>query len=145
MLIPFLFVAVFAPAETGDPVDIDPSACLGFDLTSVFLECGVPSTVFPVRGSEAWQDDVVFRYGTDYSLFLFHDRVWQVRVWDSGHIAGIAIGDSRESVIETLGDPAGEIEGSLVFDLPDRGYPVRLRVNFSEDAASDLYLYRADF
>jgi len=145
MLIPVLFIAVFALAESEDPGDIDPSACLGLDLTSVFRECGVPSTVFPVRGSEAWQDDVVFRYGTDYSLFLFRDRVWQVRVWDSGHIAGIGIGDSRESVLGTLGEPAGETDDSLVFDLPDRGYPVRLRVRFSEDAVSDLYLYRADF
>ncbi len=132
-------------AENGDEQGFDPSICLGFDLETVFETCGVPSMVYPVRGEEAWQDDVVFRYGTDYSLFLFRDRVWQVRIWESGSLGGVEIGDSKEKVLTALGPPFAEVEGSWIYNIPDPRCPVRLRLCFSEDIVSDLYLYRSDF
>lgn len=122
-----------------------PDDCLGMPLQEVFDTCGVPSEVFPLRGEEPWQDDVVFRYAADYSLFIFRDRVWQVRVWESGSLAGVALGASRAEVLDILGEPAGEVDGSLVFSLPSKDYPVRLRVIFNDDLVSDIYLYRADF
>lgn len=146
MLIPLLLTAMILHADTRDTDAFDPSVCLGFDLPAIAGACGFPSRVYPLRGEEPWQDDVVLRYGDAYSLFLFRDRVWQVRVWEAGgSLGGVRIGDTREQVLEALGNPAGEPEGSLVFNLPDAGYPVRLRVCFSDDVVCDLYLYRADF
>jgi hypothetical protein len=52
---------------------------------------------------------------------------------------------SRENVLQVLGRAFTEAEDSLVFYLPDRGYPVRLRLFFKGDVLSDAYLYRGDF
>lgn len=134
-----LFISGFLSAEG------DPAAYLGFDLATLWNTCGVPTEVFPLRGDEPWQDDLVFRYGEDYSLFLFQNRVWQVRVRSQGTLAGVSIGEPVDSLEELLGEPFGETEDSLVFNLPDSGFPVRLRVLVKDGVVVDLYLYRADF
>jgi hypothetical protein len=95
-----------------------------------------------VRGNEAWQDDVVFVYDT-IELYWFRDRVWQVRANSS---YGIRAGDSRETVISLLGEPLQRLERDLVFQLPSRAWPLRLRVRFAEKGGvADLFLYRGDF
>jgi hypothetical protein len=154
----------------------DPSSLLGMDLNAASALFGFPEAVYAVRGDEPWQDDVVFKYSEGYSFFWFRDRVWQIRFDGNyrGPVFGLFKGNGKDKALSLLGTPLFQTEDSLVFELPDRGYPVRLRVVFAaakgansggtagngppgagpegdtaagtpEGFASDFYLYRADF
>ncbi len=58
----------------------------------------------------------------------------------------VSPGDDRRSLFEAFGSPLLDDGDSLVFELEDRGYPVRLRAFLDEqDTIVDIYLYRADF
>lgn len=125
----------------------DPAPLLGLGLAESYLRLGAPASVAAFRGVEAWQDDVVFSFGSGYSLFWFGDRLWQIRFTPGygGSVYGLFLGDGKDKVYSLLGAPFYEAEGSLVYRLPYRGYPVRLRVVVAEGRVADLYLYRADF
>jgi len=125
----------------------DPASLLGMGLVDALARFGAPSRVEVSRGAEAWQDDVVFSFGAGYSLFWFGDRLWQIRFTPGygGSVYGLFLGDGKDKVYSLLGAPFYEAEGSLVYRLPYRGYPVRLRVVVAEGRIADLYLYRADF
>ncbi|HUX22412.1 MAG TPA: hypothetical protein VMW69_14305 [Spirochaetia bacterium] len=124
-----------------------PASLLGMTLSKATSDFGAPEQVFPVRGTQAWQDDVVFYYPDHSYLFWFRDRVWQVRVDRrfSGSILGLTMGDTRAQVDDILGAPFHEGQQSEIYILPDQGYPVRARLFFTEDKLSDLYVYRGDF
>lgn len=120
----------------------DPSWLVGATLQSVITQFGSPLAVYAVRGQEAWQDDVVFSYdGID--LYWYQNRVWQVAV-PQGY--GIKRGDRRETVLAILGEPLIEKDRYVVFRLPSRGWPLRLRVQLSEgNTVSGLFVYRPDY
>jgi hypothetical protein len=132
-----------APAYLPD----DSAPFLGLGLASAMERCGTPASVGVLRGEEAWQDDVVFSYAAGYSLFWVGDKLWQIRFGKgyAGSVYGLFIGDSPEKVYSILGAPYYQGEGALVYRLPYRSYPVRLRLVVTEGAVSDFYLYRADF
>lgn len=137
-----------APALPSCPIlPDDPAPLLGLSLAESYLRLGAPASVAAFRGAEAWQDDVVFSFGSGYSLFWFGDRLWQIRFTPGygGSVYGLFLGDGKDKVYSLLGAPFYEAEGSLVYRLPYRGYPVRLRVVVAEGRVADLYLYRADF
>lgn len=139
-----------APASTHKetlPGSHPPGALLGLTLDQATSDFGAPAEVFPVRGKEAWQDDVVFYYSDHSYLFWFRNRVWQVRVDRrfKGTILGLQMGDSRQQVEKVLGTPFHVGQNSEIFILPDRGFPVRARLFFTDDKMSDLYVYRGDF
>lgn len=126
----------------------DSASFLGLGLSAALERCGAPSSVEALRGEESWQDDVVFAYASGYSLYWFGDRLWQIRFGKgyAGSVYGLFVGDGSDKVLSLLGTPYYQGEGGLVYRLPFRGYPVRLRVVLSASGAvSDLYLYRADF
>lgn len=125
----------------------DSASFLGLGLSSALERCGTPASVGVVRGEEAWQDDVVFSYSAGYSLFWVGDRLWQIRFGKgyAGSVYGLFIGDKPEKVYSILGTPYYQGDGALVYRLPYRSYPVRLRLVVTEGAVSDFYLYRADF
>lgn len=127
--------------------NLDPSELLGLTLEEVYRTFGVPESVFPFRGGEVWQDDVVFFYPNRLYLFWYRDRVWQARLDSrfSGTALGCSIGMSRAEVTAVLGMPALEEAEWAVYALPDRGYPVRARLQFADGLLQDLYVYRADF
>jgi hypothetical protein len=129
------------------PGERPPALLLGMTLETAVAEFGAPGQVFPVRGQEAWEDDVVFYYADHSYLFWFRDRVWQVRVDRrfSGSILGLKMGESREKVQSVLGIPFHADNDSEIFILPDRGFPVRARLFFTADELSDIYVYRGDF
>jgi hypothetical protein len=54
------------------------------------------------------------------------------------------MGAGRGEVLAVLGAPMKELPESLVYQLEDRGYPVRLRLYFEEDHLVDAYCYRGD-
>lgn len=131
-----------APGPAASDAPADPSAYLGATIAQLAATLGLPRSVKASRGPEAWQDDVVFVYD-DCELYLYRDRVWQVR---SGAAYGLRVGDGRDAVLAALGEPFQRYEADFVYQRPSRAWPIRLRLRFGEDGAvSDLFVYRADF
>jgi hypothetical protein len=126
--------------------DGDMEKWLGMDLETAFKRFGTPQEVFSYRSAAA-ADNVVFFYKNHFYLFWYENRVWVIRFDEryEGEFLGLTIGMSRENVLQVLGRAFTQAEDSLVFYLPDRGYPVRLRLFFKGDVLSDAYLYRGDF
>ena len=60
-------------------------------------------------------------------------------------VHGVFIGDLADKVVSILGTPYFSDADNLVFRLPYRGYPVRLRVTLSGGVVTGLFIYRADF
>jgi hypothetical protein len=116
-------------------------------LDDAFAAFGAPDEVLAHRGEEPWHDDVVFYYDRHFYLFWFQNRVWQLRVDHryQGSFLDLTMGQSEESVRMSLGEPLAELEASLIYQLAEIGYPVRLRLVFRDGRLSDAYLYRADF
>ncbi|AEJ20440.1 hypothetical protein [Gracilinema caldarium] len=120
----------------------DPSWLVGASLQSIITQFGSPMAVYTVRGQESWQDDVVFSYeGID--LYWYQNRVWQIAV-PQGY--GIKQGDSREIVLTVLGEPLIQQDTYLIFRLPSRGWPLRLKVQLTEEhKVNGLFVYRPDY
>jgi hypothetical protein len=146
---PFLASAADAQAVGSAPtlLDDDPAAFLGLSLAETFARFGAPASVMALRGDAAWQDDVAFVYETGYTLFMFGNRLWQLRFTKPylGSIYGIFLGDDADKAISTLGQPYENGSGFLVFRMPYKSYPVRLRLALQGDRIVDAYLFRADF
>ncbi len=137
------------PAQVGrmDPNTLEPETLLGMTLEEGFQRLGPPHQVGTVRGSEPWQDDVLFIYPLGVSLFWFQDRVWQIRLSAPfpGKVRGIQIGDSRDQVIGVLGPPYYTEKDWVLYHFEGPAYPIRLRIFFREGLVEDMYLYRGDF
>jgi len=126
----------------------DPAVLLGLNPAQAIERFGAPTSVFAIRGTEAWQDDVVFDYGGGFSLFLFKDRVWQIRVAKpyASPVLGFVVGTSKERAASALGSPVLELAGAVEWNLPGEAWPVRLRGIVDEAGLiPELYVYRADF
>jgi len=139
-----------APAQpAAASPELDLPALVGLTLPEAFRLFGAPQQVYPARGEDSGQDDVVFYYPGHLYLFWYQNRVWQARV-DEHHAGGflasgpLAMGRSREEVLSLLGPPMRALGESLVYHLEDRGYPVRLRLYFREGLLADAYCYRGD-
>ena len=132
---------------SGPLLPSDPAELLGYTPAMAIERFGAPSRVYAVRGGEAWQDDVVFDYG-GFGLFLFSDRVWQVRIGADypRPVLGFNVGAGPDRIQATLGLPASTGPDSWEWELPGRSWPVRLRAQADETGkVMDIYLYRADF
>lgn len=125
----------------------DPAQHLGADLDSVFETFGTPKAVYSVRAPNPAFDDVVFVYENSVSVFWYRNRVWMLRFSPgfAGTVYGVGMGKDRREVSEELGAPDFVQDESLFYDLPFRGFPVRLRLVLDDGTVSDLYLYRSDF
>ena len=136
-----------APVPAALLLEDDPAPLLGLGLAEAIGRFGVPSSVYPFRGEEAWQDDVAFVYHAGITLFWYGDRLWQLRLAApyAGSLYGLFIGDPADKAYSLLGEPFERPPESLVYRLPYRGYPVRLRLVVAEGRIADAYLYRADF
>ncbi len=53
-------------------------------------------------------------------------------------------GLSTEEVLKVMGAAFAEVGDSLVYNLEDRGYPLRLRLFFADGFLNDFYCYRGD-
>lgn len=128
-------------------LDDDPAALLGLTLADSFSRFGPPSSVGSIRGDAAWQDDVAFLYSKGYTLFLYGDRVWQFRFTKpySGSIYGLFLGDGSDKALSVLGQPFESGPSYLLYRMPYKSYPVRLRLVLQAGVISEAYLYRADF
>jgi len=128
-------------------LDDDASPLLGLAFGDCLARFGSPSSVSAVRGDSAWQDDVAFVYEAGYSLFIYGDRLWQLRFAKpyAGSIFGLFLGDGSDKALSILGQPYESGPDYLVYRMPYKSYPVRLRLVLQEGRIADAYLYRADF
>lgn len=124
------------------------TAALGWSPAEAFSWMGSPMSLFAYRGSSQSEDNVVFYYPDHKYLFWFQDRVWQVRVderWN-GEIDGVGMGMSMNSIVSLWGPPINDRDEHPTWTLPDRGYPVRIRLYFDgADRLNDIYIYRGDW
>ena len=121
---------------------------LGWTFDEALAALGPPARMFPYRGAEAGEDNVVFYYADHSYLFWFRDRVWQVRVdarREGAAAPSLSMGMDREAVRAAWGDPLDPGADAWTYVLPDRGYPVRARLYFDDGVLSDLYVYRSDW
>lgn len=141
-LVWFSGVAAAAPQVLDD----DPSGLLGLTLDAVYMRLGPPSSVAALRGGEAWQDDVAFLYTEGYTLVIYENRVWQIRFTRpyAGSIFGLFLGDSADKACSVLGQPFETGTNYLVFRMPYKAFPVRLRLSLIEGSIDDAYIYRSD-
>jgi hypothetical protein len=150
----FLVWLLMVPAMLGaqqvtEPLlPYSPLVILGMGPGEAIEQLGPPVRVFPVRGPEAWQDDVVFDYGDGFSVYLFMDRVWQVRLARPYPIpvAGFILGQALSQAIDTFGQPTHTEPSVAEWLLPGQAWPIRLRAFIEADGTiQELYVYRADF
>jgi hypothetical protein len=153
LLLPLCLAAQIQPGNSpgGTPDISGPESLIGATLEELLSLAGPPQSVYPVRGLELWQDDVVFVYPS-LDVYLFKDRVWQVSPLAAYRVT---TGDTRERVEAALGPvfteiPVREGEYALVYAMSNRPWPLALRVHFKRgiagpDAVSALYIYRSDF
>ncbi|MDR3334219.1 MAG: hypothetical protein LBT13_04960 [Treponema sp.] len=136
-----------SPQVQADPAgDRDPSSMIGLTLEALYSRFGIPRSVYAVRGIEVWQDDVVLVYDQG-DFYVYKDRVWQIGVKDA---YGITLGEKRTVVSSMLGEGMRNFEDHILFPLPNRGWPLMLRINFedvsnSEARVSAIFIYRPDF
>ncbi|MBA7570965.1 hypothetical protein ES708_12721 [subsurface metagenome] len=147
--LPLLLIMLLFAAATGmvcAEEALDLSALIGLTLEEACQSLGAPLEVYPLRGTEPGQDDVVFYYPRHLYLFWFQNRVWQARTDGryQGTVFSVSMGASRQRVLEVMGRPFQEFEDSLVFHIEDRGYPVQARFYFEDERLSDVYCFRGD-
>jgi hypothetical protein len=120
-----------------------PDDAVGLTLKEVFSLYSQPDTVYAVRGAEEWQDDVVFVYdGLKLDVYIYKDRVWQVRVQSA---LGLKLGDRKAAALLALADNVEDRENYLLYHYPNTVWPKYARFNL--DAAnriSAIYIYRPD-
>jgi hypothetical protein len=134
-----LFLGILGPlgAQPGEP-----SGLIGLTLAEALSRFGPPQSVYPVRGREEWQDDVVFEY-ENQDMYVYRDRIWQLGLKTA---CGISLGDPRHLVLLVLGEDARIFPGYILASLPESSWPLCLRVNLdSQDRVSALFMYRSDF
>jgi hypothetical protein len=125
----------------------DPAAMIGMSPRDVFAARGAPQEVFTARGAADGEEDAVFFYPDCTYLFWHGNRVWQVRCDRryAGTVFGLSLGMTRDRVTERLGESLSERGSSLYFDVSGAAYPTRVRLVFSAERLSDVYVYRSDF
>jgi hypothetical protein len=135
--------SVGSPQESGmEGLQVNPTLIIGLTLEGVITRFGTPKSVYPVRGLEVWQDDVVFEY-EDWDLYIYKDRVWQVGLKTA---YGVSLGDRRAAVLLVLGEGYQNYDDHILFPLPSRSWPMMLRVNVNvAGTVSALFVYRSDF
>jgi hypothetical protein len=136
-------------AEQSAPAAPDGENAVGLTLREVFAFYGQPDTVHAVRGAEEWQDDVVFVYDDrKLDIYIYKDRVWQVRVEAA---LGLKKNDQKTTALRVLGEKSalGELAEDkgdhLLYRYPASVWPKYARFNIDAlGRISAIYIYRPD-
>lgn len=143
---------LFAFSQTKDSysqkLPDEPATLLGLNPEQAINRFGAPAKVYAVRGAEAWQDDVVFEYNEGFSLFLYMEHVWQIRITESYQypVYGFLPGSTVDRISASIGSPSRDLGDFYEWILPGEAWPVRMRaIKGNKDLIRELYVYRADF
>jgi hypothetical protein len=141
--LPLLLIMSFITWPQEQPVNTgEPLSFVGMRLAELVERFGPPETVSTARGGEVWQDDIVFQYA-EGDFYIFRDRVWQVKLASA---FGVSLRDSKAVALLVLGKEVQGLGDHLLLPLPAGGWPLALRVNFSNAGlVSAIYIYRPDF
>ena len=121
--------------------DEDPASFIGYTLSELIQRFGVPRSVYPVRGLQEWDDDVVFVYD-EGDFYIIKDRVWQIGL-SSAYL--IQAGDSRAAVHLSFGQSLLSGEDFAIFPLGGHNWPLAMRFNFdSTGRVTVIFIYRSD-
>lgn len=124
-----------------------PAKFIGMTVRDLLLAFGAPSSVVAVRGSEAWQDDIVFKYPGGLSFYVYINRVWQVSVGTDykKSFMGFVLGSPLEVAVSMFGLPKNQDTQYSEWILPFENWPLRLRAILDANGkVTALYLYRSD-
>ena len=140
-----LFILAVPPLWC-QPAEEDPSSFIGLTLTELLNRFGPPRSVYPSRGLEEWQDDVVFAYDQG-DFYILKDRVWQIGL---NSVMGIKTGDNAAVVSLILGTRASmrlaeSRQNSVFYSLDGKSWPMLLRCDFDKNGrVMMIYIYRSD-
>ena len=143
IFVPFLFfLSLQVWAQEPAAVNNDPLSFVGLRVAEVLERFGSPRAVFAVRGTEVWQDDVVFQYSQG-DFYIYGDRVWQIRV---NSALGVSVRDPKQAAMLILGEAVQDMGGYLLVQLSNSGWNLMSRININEaGAVSAIFIYRPDF
>ena len=142
----FLFLAASPLYAQSQDDPSDPASFVGLTLPELLSRMGPPKSVYPVRGIEEWQDDVVFSYDPG-DIYILKDRVWQVGFKSA---MGIKAGDNAAEVSLILGANASvrfaeSRQTSAFYFLDGKSWPMMLRCDFDKEGrVLVIYIYRSD-
>ena len=124
----------------------DFAGLIGMSPAEAVEKLGPPSEIYPVRGQREDQDEVVLYYPGKLYLFFINQRVWQLRMDDNSELGwkSVKTGASRSEVEAVFGEPYFSTSDWEVFLIPGGRWPLRLRVFYRNNGATDFYLYRGD-
>jgi hypothetical protein len=136
-LVFFLAAAVLCAQEPGIENTV------GLTLKEVFAFYGIPDAVHTARGTEEWQDDVVFVYTEKkLDLYIYKDRVWQV---SAPAALGVKKGDRKEAALRILADRVEDRGSYLLYNEEKSVWPKYARFNIDGDGrVGAIYIYRPD-
>ena len=141
-----LFLPLAFLQAQGNAGELNPVSFIGMKLDELIRNFGVPGSVYPVRGVEAWQDDVVFVYEQG-DFYIVKDRIWQAGLRE---VRGIKTGDTRGVVSLIMGSAYGFTEAesrsdSVLYSLNEGAWPMMLRFDFDSAArVKAIFIYRTD-
>jgi hypothetical protein len=141
-LFPLFLFFTFSLSAQQPLLNNDEFSFVGLRVAELIERFGAPASVFSVRGSELWQDDVVFQY-TEGDFYIYRDRVWMVKI-ASAH--GINVGDPKPAALLVLGARAEDKGDHLLMPIPGGAWPLMFRVNINNTGrVSDIFFYRSDY
>jgi hypothetical protein len=142
VFLPFLFISFNVFAQQTVIAADEKLSFVGMTLADVIERFGAPEIVSSARGSELWQDDVIFQY-SEGDFYIYRDRVWQVRLSSA---YGVSARDRKAAVLLILGNTAEDKGSYVLFPVSGGDWPLMLRVNFNNSGlVSEIYIYRPDF
>ncbi|MDR0455814.1 MAG: hypothetical protein LBH20_03915 [Treponema sp.] len=141
-LLCFFYLAFPLWAQTASPAQHEePISFVGMKVDELIRRFGSPQTVYTARGTENWQDDVVFVYN-EGDFYIYRDRVWQVGLKS---VYGIRVGDFKAVAMLVLGEGAQDKGDYVLYPLGGNAWPLSLCVNFNADKISAIFVYRPDY
>jgi hypothetical protein len=122
--------------------ETNPASLIGLTLEDLLSRYGTPESVYAVRGTQEWQDDVVFVYPA-MDCYLYKDRVWQISLQAA---FGLSVGDRRELIPLVFGEGIRDFDTYALFPISGHAWPLNLRLNIDRNGKiTRIFIYRSDF
>jgi len=121
-----------------------PENWLGWTPARVYEALGSPEEVLAVVQQEI--PEAIHYYSNFTYFFWYQSRVRQIRIDRrfQGSFSGLKMGLTRKEVVALLGEPLGEGDLWVSYQLKADFFPRRLRLIFEDNKLVDAYYYRSD-